>query len=116
MDDKERKGRGNHPTGERNHPKLNWVKVREIRRLKSTTSVTNVSLGIQFGVSANTIKEIVHNRKWKEPLAPEPKPESKESNINPQYVQHTGLAAQDWVTYPGGTEQDGISVTQPGSR
>lgn len=64
--DKERKQRGNHPAGERNHSVLNWDKVREVRRLKATDHLTYVELSRRFGVSANTMRLIVHNKKWKE--------------------------------------------------
>lgn len=67
MDDKEAKHRGNHLAGEQKPIHiLTWEKVREIRRLRATTSVTFDQLSRQFGVSANTVSLIVRNRKWKE--------------------------------------------------
>ncbi len=65
MRDKERKGRGGHPVGEGNHSVLTRENVVEIRWLKATTGVSYVELGIMYGVTPVTIRNIVLCRKWK---------------------------------------------------
>jgi hypothetical protein len=45
--------------------KLTWPRVFEIRRLKAE-GATQASLARQFGVSSNTIFQIVHGRAWKD--------------------------------------------------
>jgi hypothetical protein len=53
--------------GENTHTaKLDWNKVREIRRLHSEGGVSQVELGKRYGVTKHTINKIVKNINWKE--------------------------------------------------
>ena len=48
----------------RRKTKLDWGKVREIRRLRETQGLTHQSLADRFGVSRNRITLIVNNKSW----------------------------------------------------
>jgi hypothetical protein len=65
-DDKVRRGRQAHVSGERNgRSKLTASQVREIRRL-SADGVSRAALGRRFGVVPSAISMIVHRQHWKE--------------------------------------------------
>lgn len=57
---------GERPKGEKHHSaRLNWQKVREIRKL-ALSGVRNTVLAEQFGVSKVMVGKIVRNLSWKE--------------------------------------------------
>lgn len=60
------KGRGNQASGE-NHgrAKLDWISVREIRRLHTTGKYTYPQLSEMFNISYSSINFVVNNRTWK---------------------------------------------------
>jgi len=45
--------------------KLDWLKVREIRRLHAAGGMTHAMIGGLFGVSASAITMIINNRRWR---------------------------------------------------
>lgn len=53
--------------GLKHEPKLNWQQVNDIRRTYVFRSSTHGTPGLakKYGVSANTIHEIVRGKKWK---------------------------------------------------
>ncbi len=56
-------------SGERNgRAKLNWEKVRQIRKeyVKGSSGFGTIGLGKKYNVSDNTVWDIISNRRWKE--------------------------------------------------
>jgi DNA-binding transcriptional regulator YiaG len=47
--------------------KLNWDQVRTIRNLRSVQYVPDRDLAVQYGVSHQTISDVLHNEVWKDP-------------------------------------------------
>jgi len=45
---------------------VTWDQVREIRRLRATTALTQDELGARFGLSRQAISRIVNNETWRE--------------------------------------------------
>jgi len=63
--DKEAKGRGNQPTGERNNKaKITWPDVEEIRRLRAE-GVYLKDLSARYGLTTATISKIARQETWK---------------------------------------------------
>ena len=64
--DRDRKGRGNNARGEHHgRARLDWGKVREIRLLAGTKSLSELSR--QYGVSRETVNKVIHMKTWHEP-------------------------------------------------
>lgn len=63
--DREAKGRGNQPKGERNRwAKLTAKQVGEIRA-KKAEGQTARRIGLEYGISHRTVLDICHCKKWK---------------------------------------------------
>jgi hypothetical protein len=63
--DKIRKGRANHPKGERSpNSKLDEEKIREIRRLSSEGKLKKYQIGNLFGISYQQVTSICKRRAW----------------------------------------------------
>jgi len=71
--DREEKGRGNQPKGEKNgQSKLTESQVIELRRRYRKNCATFKQLGIEFGISATTAESIVKGKIWKHLLPTSP--------------------------------------------
>lgn len=61
--DRDKKGRG--LTGERNgRAKLNWGKIKKIRKLYKTGNYSSIELSKKYKVSKPAILDIIHCRHW----------------------------------------------------
>ena len=61
------KGRHRSPFGSgeaAGHVKLNWPKVREIRRRYAGGGISQRALGLEFGVTQGAVKRIVNHQTW----------------------------------------------------
>ena len=56
----------------RNNAKLDMRVARKIRKLLTTTKLTQVQIAKKFGVGATAVSNIKNNLTWRENLAPRP--------------------------------------------
>lgn len=64
--DRESKGRGNQPKGEKHYrAKLSETEVKKIRMLHKKSKRTQEQLAAQYGVAQSLISRIVNNELWK---------------------------------------------------
>lgn len=67
MRDRSRKGRGNHPRGERNRAhKLTATQVRELRERYARGGIRQVDLGREYGICQAAVGYIVRREIWRD--------------------------------------------------
>ena len=56
----------------RNNAKLTMIDARKIRKMLTTTKLTQTQIGAKFGISTSAVSNIKNNLTWRENLAPRP--------------------------------------------